>query len=119
MGKKNMLVITHSADDMDKANAAIALALSLLSEDADLALFFIFEGALMAKKGVAETIHGQNFAPVSDMWPEILESNIPMYLCGACAKTYQITEEDLVPGVKIVHLPTLAAEMQERETITF
>jgi predicted peroxiredoxin len=119
MGKKIMLVVTHSTDDQDKSNAAMALALSLISEDADLAIFFIFQGALMAKKGVAESIHGQNFAPVSDLWPEILEANVPMYLCGACAKTYKIDEENIVPNVKIVHLPTLASEMMDRETLTF
>ena len=119
MKKKFMLVITHSTDDLDRSNAAVALALSLLSEDAEVALFFIFQGALMAKKGVAETIHGQNFAPVSDMWPEILGAGIPMYVCGACVKTYKISGEDLVLGVKIVQLPSLASEMMDRETITF
>lgn len=118
MKKKIMLVITHSTDDLERANAAVALALSLLTEDADLALFFIFQGALLAKKGVAETIHGQNFAPVKDLWDEILEADIPMYLCGACAKTYQITADNMVPGIKVVQLPSLAAEMMDRETIT-
>jgi hypothetical protein len=42
-----------------------------------------------------------------------------MYLCGACAKTYQITADIMIPGVKIVQLPSLAAEMLARETITF
>lgn len=119
MAKKFMLVVTHSTDDHERSNAAMALALSLLSDGADLALFFIFQGALMAKKGIAESIHGKNFAPVMEMWPEILEADIPMYLCGACAKTYGINEEDLVPGIKIVHLPSLAAEMMDRETVTF
>ena len=114
-----MLVITHSTDDQDKSNAAMALAISLLSEGADLALFFIFQGAFMAKKGVAEASQGRNFAPVKDLWPDILEADIPMYLCGACAKTYNISEDELVPGVRIVHIPTLAAEMMERETVTF
>jgi len=119
MTKKIMLIVTHSTDDLEKSNAAMALALSLLSEGADLALFFIFQGALMAKKGLAESIHGQNFAPVKDLWPEILEADIPMYLCGACAKTYGITDENLIPGVKVVQLPSLAAEMMSRETLTF
>lgn len=113
-----MLVITHSTDDMDRSNGAVALALSLLGEDVDLALFFIFQGALLAKKGVAESIHGRNFAPVKDMWPEIIEAGIPMYLCGACAKTYEISEKNIVPGIQIVHLPSLAAEMMDRETVT-
>ena len=112
------MIITHSTDDQDRANAATALAVSLLSEDADLVKFYIFEGAHLAKKGVAETIAGRNFAPVRDMFPTLLGEKVPMFLCGACAKTYNIAEEDLVEGVKIVHIPTIAAEMTDREIIT-
>ena len=118
MSKKFVLIITHSTDDHDRANAAVALAVSLLSEDADIAIFYIFEGAHLAKKGVAETIEGRNFAPVRDLFPTLLEENVSMYLCGACAKTYNIAEEDLVEGIKISHIPTIAAEMMDRETIT-
>lgn len=118
MSKKFILAITHSTDDQDRANAAVALAVSLLSEEVDLILFFIFEGGLLAKQGVAETIRGRNFAPVSDLFPLLLEAKVPMFLCGACAKTHGITEGDLVEGVKIVHIPTIAAQMLERETIT-
>lgn len=119
MNKKFILIITHSTADQDRATAAIALAVSLLSEGADLVIFFIFEGAHLAKKGVAETIEGRNFTPVRDMFPTLLEEKIPMYLCGACAKTYNISEDDLVSGVKTVHIPTIAAKMADRETITF
>ena len=119
MPKKFILTITHSTDDQDRANAAVALAVSLLSEGVDLVIFFIFEGGMLAKKGVAETIRGRNFAPVAELFPTLLAEKVPMFLCGACAKTYQITEADLVTGVKIVHIPTIAAQMLERETITY
>lgn len=118
MKKKLILAITHATDDQDRANGAVALAVSLLNEEADLVIFFIFEGATLARKGVAETIHGRNFAPVRDLFPILLEGKVPMYLCGACAKTYEISEADLIDGVKIVHLPTIAAQMMDRETIT-
>jgi uncharacterized protein involved in oxidation of intracellular sulfur len=118
MAKSCLLIITHSTDEPDRANAAVALAVSLLSEGVDLMLFFTFQGALLAKKGVAETVEGKNFTPVRELFPMILEAKIPLYLCGACAKTYEIAEADLVPGVKIITLPTLAAEMLSRETIT-
>ena len=118
MKKKFVLIITHSTDDHDRANGAVAFAVSLLSEGADLVIFYIFEGAMMAKKGVAKTIKGRNFAPVSDLFPTLLEEKVPMYLCGACAKTYEIAEADLVEGVKIAHIPTITAEMMDRETIT-
>ena len=118
MAKKFMLVITHSTDDHDRANSAISLAVSLISEGADVAIFFTFEGALMAKKGLAKTIKGRNFTPVRELFPLIIEAAIPLYLCSSCAKTHKITEEDVVPGVKIVTLPSLAAEMLSRETVT-
>ncbi|PIP42729.1 MAG: hypothetical protein COX17_10970 [Deltaproteobacteria bacterium CG23_combo_of_CG06-09_8_20_14_all_60_8] len=118
MDKKFLFIITHATDDQERGNAAIAFAASLLSDDADLVIFFIFQGAMFAKKGVAETIAGRNFAPVRDLFPMLLEAKVPMYVCGACAKTYNITEEDLVDGIKIVQIPTIAAEMAERETIT-
>lgn len=118
MAKKFLLLITHSTDDQDRANAAIALAVSLLSDGADIVIFYIFEGARLAQKGRAETIEGRNFAPTRDLFPLLLEAKVPMYVCGACAKTYNIAPEDLVEGVKIVQIPTVAAEMMDRETIS-
>lgn len=118
MAKSYLLIITHSTDDPDRANAAIALAVSLLSEGAAVTIFFTFHGALLAKKGVAETVEGRNFTPVRELFPMILASKAPLFLCGACAKTYDIAPDDVVPGVKIITLPTLAGEMASRETIT-
>ena len=118
MSKSYLLIITHSTDDPDRANSAIALAVSLISDGVDVMLFFTFHGALLAKKGIAETVEGQNFTPVRELFPMLLEAKIPLYLCGACAKTFGIGPEDLVPGVKIITLPTLAMEMTSRETIT-
>jgi predicted peroxiredoxin len=119
MKKKIMLVITHSTDDQERANAAIALAASLISEGADLALFFVFEGAMMARKGVGDIIEGRNLTPVRDLFPMVLEAGIPMYVCGACVKTYGIPEDEIIDGMLITHIPTLAGEMMERETVTF
>jgi predicted peroxiredoxin len=119
MAKKYLLVITHSDDDQDRANGAINMAVSLLSEGAELALFFIFEGAKMAHKGVAETIAGEHMTPVRELFPMVLEADLPMYVCGACVKKYKIPEDEIVAGIKIATLPTVTAEMLDRETIMF
>ena len=119
MSKKYMLVITHSEDDHDRTNGAVGMAVSLLSDGADLALFFVFEGAKMARKGIAETIEGEYMTPVRELFPMILEAELPMYVCGACVKKYNIPEDEIVTGVKIATLPTVTAEMMDRETIMF
>ena len=113
------MVITHSDDDQDRANGAVGMVVSLLSEGADLALFFVFEGAKMARKGVAETIEGAHMTPVRELFPMILEAELLMVVCGACVKKYNIPEGDIIEGVKIATLPTVAAEMLDRETIIF
>jgi predicted peroxiredoxin len=119
MAKKYLMVITHSDDDQDRANGAVGMALSLISEGADLALFFVFEGAKMARRGVAETIEGAHMTPVRELFPMVLEADLPMYVCGACVKTYAIPENEIIPNIKIATLPTVTAEMLDRETIMF
>jgi len=73
----------RKSDDQDRANSAVALA-----------IFFTFH-------------------PCKGPFPDDPEAKVPLYLCGSCAKRYGITEEDLVQGVKIVTLPTLAGEMMK------
>jgi len=119
MAKKYLLIITHSDDDQDRANGAVGMAVSLLSEGADLALFFVFEGAKLARKGVAETIAGEHMTPVRELFPMLLEAELPMYVCGACIKKYKIPDDELIAGVKIATLPTVTAAMLDRETIMF
>ena len=119
MAKRYLLVVTHSDDDQDRANGAVGMAVSLLSEGTDLALFFVFEGAKLARKGVADTIAGEYMTPVRELFPLLLEAELPMYVCGACVKKFKIPQDELITGMKIATLPTVTAEMLDRETIMF
>ena len=119
MAKKYLMVMTHSDDDQDRANGAVGMAVSLISEGADLALFFVFEGAKMARRGVAETIAGDHMTPVKELFPLVLEAELPMFVCGACVKKFNIPKDEIIPGIKIATLPSVTAEMLDRETIMF
>jgi predicted peroxiredoxin len=63
MKKKYMVVITHATDDHDRANLALSFAAAMLVDEIDVAVTLMFEGALLGKKGVAETIVGRNITP--------------------------------------------------------
>ncbi len=119
MADRYLLIITHAKDDEDRANAAIAFATSLVSDGHEVALFFLFEGANLARRGVAETIAGRNYAPVRDLLPILREAPVELMVCGACAKTYNIAEGDLIDGCRIVQIPTVTALMGGRQTLTF
>ena len=117
MSKKYMMIITHSTDEPHRTCTAIGLASCLIVDGADVALFFMCEGAKLMQKGVAETIEGQNIAPVRDLLPIILDDNPQLYVCKIDLKNLGIPEGELLEGVKIVTLPTISEHMLERETL--
>jgi predicted peroxiredoxin len=117
MSKKYMMIITHSTDTPHRTCTAMGLASCLIEEGADIALFFMCEGAKLVQKGVAETIEGQNIAPVRDSLPIILDGNPELYVCKIDLKNFGIQEEELLDGVKIVSLLTISTHMMERETL--
>ncbi len=119
MKKKILMMISHSTDNHERANIALSFAASMISEEYDLAIVFIFEGALLAKKGVAETIEGKNVTPARELMPIILESDAKLYICAPCAKTYGVAEDELLDGVKIVSAPSVIFEFEDREIINF
>ena len=117
MTKKYMMIITHSTDEPHRTCTALGLASCLIVDGADVALFFMCEGAKLMQKGVAETIEGKNIAPVRDLLPIILDGNPQLYVCKIDLKNLGIPESELLEGVKIVTLPTISEHMMQRETL--
>ncbi|MDX1775562.1 MAG: DsrE family protein [Desulfobulbales bacterium] len=117
MAKKYLMIITHSTDTPHRTCTAMGLASSLIVEGADVAFFFMCEGARLMQKGVAETIEGQNIAPVRDLMPIILDGDPDLYVCKIDLKNLGIQENELLDGVKVVTLPTISEHMLERETL--
>ena len=89
----------------------------MLVDGADVSLFFMCDGVKILQKGGAETIEGNNIASVRDYLPIILQENPSVYACKVDLKTYNIPESELLEGVKVVALPTIAEQMMNRETL--
>ncbi len=119
MKKKFMVTVSHGTDNHDRANLAMTFVVSMIIEGLDVAMVMMVEAAELAINGVAETIKGRNMTPVAELFPIILKAGIPIYVCSPCAKTMGVTEDNIIPGAKIVTAPTAIAEMAEREVINF
>ncbi len=119
MNKKMMLIITHSDDNPERANLALAFTVAMITEEVDLTLVFMFKGVLMSKKGVIETIAAPNVTPGKDLLPIILESDVQLLACTPCALTYGVKEEELLDGCILISAATVIPEMNDREVITF
>lgn len=112
-----MMIITHSTDQPHRTCTAIGIASCLMVEGADVALFFMCEGAKLMQKGVAETIEGQNIAPVRDLMPIIMDGEPQLYVCKIDLENLGIPKDELLDGVQVVTLPTISGFMLERETL--
>jgi predicted peroxiredoxin len=117
MSKKYMIIISHSDDEPHLTSVSMGLVSCLALEGADIALFFMADGAKLAKRGVAETIEVENIAPVRHSLSIILEGNTKLYVCKIDLKKYGISEDELLDGIKIVDLMDVSALMMERETL--
>ena len=117
MSKKYMIIISHSDDEPHRTSVSMGLVSCLVLEGADIALFFMAEGAKLVKKGMAETIEEEYIAPVRQSLSIILEGNTQLYVCKIDMKKFGISEDELLDGVKIVDLMDVSALMLARETL--
>lgn len=117
--KKFMVVITHSTDDPDRANPAMAFISTMIMEEIDVAVLFMFEGILLAKKGLAETIVGKNMTSPQGAHAHHQHSRDTHVRLRAMHEEVQYAESGLIDGVKIITAPTAVHAMMAREVVNF
>lgn len=107
----NGLVInlTHSIDDADRSSVAMVVAGASVASDQDTTVFLSSEGVLLAKDGVADGIHEEGFAPISELVSTFVTAGGRFLVCSPCAKKRGVGEDDLIDGATIVGGATLVA----------
>jgi len=107
----NGLVInlTHSTDDVDRCSVAIVVAGASVASSQDTTVFLSSDGVALAKKGVAEGLHEEGFAPMGELVSSYLGAGGTFLVCSPCAKKRGIDDGDLIDGATIVGGATLVA----------
>lgn len=94
--------LTHSVDDPDRTSVAMVVAGASAASAQDTTVFLSSEGTRLAAKGVAETLHEEGFAPLSELVSGYVEAGGTILVCSPCAKKRGIGEDDLIEGATIV-----------------
>ncbi len=107
----NGLVInlTHSTDDVDRCSVAIVVAGASVASAQETTVFLSSEGVALAKRGVADELHEDGFAPMSELLGSYVGGGGKFLVCSPCAKKRGIGEDDLIDGATIVGGATLVA----------
>ncbi len=121
--KKFVFIITGSYDNPDKVAGALQLATNMKALDATLDFFLMDKGALLAKKGYAETLIWQKkdeFSPIADLIKTLIDDfGVKFYICASCVKHYGLDKAELIPDAEAKPGTFLAEMLLEREGLTF
>ncbi len=107
----NGLVInlTRSVDDPDRSSVAMVVAGASVASDQTTTVFLSSEGTRLAQLGVADDVHEEGFAPMSELVATYVAAGGTFLVCSPCAKKRGIGEDDLIEGASIVGGATLVA----------
>jgi predicted peroxiredoxin len=114
--EKLVVMVTHGAEDPEVATIPFAMAGAAVASDVDVVMGFQGDGCELVKKGVAETVHADEFAPLGDLLDTIKEMGGQLLVCSPCVKKRGLTEEDLVDGAEIVAAGRFVAEVTSATT---
>ncbi|MHB1415138.1 MAG: DsrE family protein [Chloroflexota bacterium] len=75
-----LAVATHATDDPTKCSLAFVTAVGALAAGKDVSIALLGEGAYVAKKDVANAIHGVGFPPLSELIQKVVDGKVPVYV---------------------------------------
>ena len=101
--------LTHSVDDVDRTSVAMVVAGAAVASDQTTTVFLSSEGTRLAARGVAQTLHEEGFAPLSDLVSSFVAAGGTFLVCSPCAKKRGIGPDDLIEGASIVGGASLVA----------
>lgn len=91
--------ISHGPEDAHRVAMGLKMA-TLMAEDKDVLVYFDINGIDVVTKE-AEDITMPTFPSSKEALQELLEKNVPVYACPGCMQAKGVTEEDLMPGIKV------------------
>lgn len=91
---------TAGADDAERCNQAFTVAASALAAGAEVSLWLTGEAAWYGVPGRAEEFSLPHATPLAELRDLVLEGG-QLTVCTQCAKRRDITEADVLPGVRI------------------
>jgi predicted peroxiredoxin len=97
-----MVHCTRGREDAERATLAFIVGNVAASADQDVVVLLTIDGVWQATKGYADDIAHEGFPPLRDVMQSFLANGGQLWACGACTKPRGITEEDLIPGARIV-----------------
>jgi predicted peroxiredoxin len=110
MARSLAVKVTCGAEDPERCNQAFTVAAAAAASGAEVSLWLTGEAAWFGVPGRAENFHLSLATPLVDLLAAVLAAG-QVTVCSQCAARREITEADLLPGVRIAGAAVFAEEI--------
>jgi uncharacterized protein involved in oxidation of intracellular sulfur len=115
-----IIAASRGTDDPTMATLPFMAAKAAKEQGHDVVLWLQNEAVVLGRKGVADHVTGVNLTPLKDLLAALQATDIPVWVCAACAVARQIGAGDLVAGAVIKGMPEYVKAVAERDrSVTF
>ncbi|WP_026122748.1 DsrE family protein [Nocardiopsis halotolerans] len=109
MSRSLVIKVTAGEDDPERCNQAFTVAAAALASGVGVSLWLTGESAWFAVPGRAEGFSLPHAAPLKDLLDAVLAAG-RVTVCTQCAARRDLTQDDLVDGVRVAGAPTFVEE---------
>ncbi|GAA0231373.1 MULTISPECIES: DsrE family protein [Cryptosporangium] len=110
MSRSLVVKVTAGADAPERCAQAFTVAATALASGVDVSLWLTGESSWFALPGRAAEFDLPHSAPLSDLLISLLSAG-RVTLCTQCAARREITENDVLPGVRIAGAAVFVEEI--------
>jgi predicted peroxiredoxin len=108
---RNLVIkVTAGKDDPERCNQAFTVAATAVASGVGVSLWLTGEAAWFALPGRADDFSLPHAAPLADLLASVLALGT-VTVCTQCAARRDITQADLIPGIRIAGAATFVAEV--------
>jgi predicted peroxiredoxin len=105
-----VIKLTAGKNDAERCNQAFNVAVTALASGVPVSFWLTGEGTWLAVPGQAQEIELAHASPLADLVAAVLAGGT-LTVCTQCAARRELTEDQLMPGVRIAGATTFVAEV--------
>ncbi len=109
--EKVVYVVTHAAEEPERASIPFVLANAALVMDVKAVILLHVDAVFLAKKGYAEHVQASGLDPLSKLLSDFLELGGRLLVCVPCIKSRNIDESDLIEGAELTAAAKITQEL--------
>jgi uncharacterized protein len=108
-----IFVCSHGRDDPERAIVAFAAASTSALAGLPTVVLCTIDGVWLGTPGGLDGIEREGLPAIADLFRNVVDNGGEVWLCGVCTRPRGITEDQCVPGAKIVGAATVISEVAD------